>query len=183
MTRQELFEKIYEYYGPQGPDDTAMEKAELQRKKWFADRMEDIYESFVDMIINPPPGSAFKHPSHLDSFEVGIWEIAGVIGKHGDPNRIINKLTTALENPFTRLNAIVVIGQLGSDAGLELFKPLINADHSEETWLYLIGAIGDIGKKHGSPLLLEIESKVSKKYPGLIEHIRNAENIINRIAG
>lgn len=179
MTREKVFEMIMNFNGPIGPLGNSLDETERQQNLWIKTYGEEIIDPLVDLITNPPDEAQFNHPAHIELFNVGTWEIVQKLATEGWADNILSKLQPALQNPTTQQNAIVIIGQLGSAKGLSVLKSLTSSDHNEVTWSYLIGAIAEIGEKQGLDILGEIESKVSQKYPTLVQDIRNAENIIS----
>ncbi len=174
MTQQQLFEKIYTLYGPQGPDNVSIEESDAQKNNWVKNHIEEIADAFISLVVNPPKKSDFNHPSHAESFKIGLWEIAGLIGKNGNTDKTLKGLIPALQNPSTRLNAIVVIGELKSENGLDLLRGLIEEDLSIETWSFIIHATTEIGGAKALDFLTLIGSETLNENSELQEQIKSA---------
>lgn len=178
MTRQILFKRIISLYGPQGPVNISDDVWEADKNNWVKNHSEEIIESFISLVIDPPKITDFNHPSHADGFEVGMWEIAKFLGKYGNADEILEHLLPAFKNPLTRINTIVIIGELKSEKGLELFSGIIDEELSAETWSYLMHAVTEIAGEKALKLLNQIESRIPKANHELQMQLTDAIKIV-----
>lgn len=129
LSRDEALSEVDRLSGPLGPPGDLDERYR-QRDRWVAGL--DVREAarvLVGLLLEPPADHELRFAG-ADDFAIGLAEILWTLGAH-DVERYLEVIGPLLDRPSTRAQAIELIGELGSEAGLVWLDRLDEAGLNE----------------------------------------------------